>query len=727
MKMYSTKKALTLSVLSLAVCFAMLLGTTFAWFTDSVTSANNIIKSGNLNVEMYWADGTKAVPTERDGWTDASTGAIFDYDNWEPGYVQVRHIRIANEGSLSLKYKVMIVANGEVTDLADVIDVYYVDPAEQIADRTELTDNKKLGNLTTVLSNLGETGSGKLTAGAEDTVTLALKMQETVGNEYMNKSIGTDFSVLLVATQLAYENDSFDDQYDADADYAVSVKTAKQFADAIKSGEKLILENDIAITEAITVNGDAVVDLNGKTLDASGMTGEKLGRPFHLSEGSSLTINAVGAEVKLGGHGLVNVPAEVKNADITINGGSFVGETQSGTLIRLRNGNENVNIVLNDVVYNDTSASGYIVSTQGFEYTGAGTLTVNGGSYAANYGFQIYALTATLSGVEINTRGTAIEASGNDTYGFANVTAENCDITVAPGVQVVNAPAAGVAASHGGTLTIKNSTISGNMGAVYHVYNSGGHIVAEENDIDGAAADKVAKNDKPDAGSITIDGVSDKVVKVNSVEELSEVLANLTESVVIDAEGVTLDIGTAGVSVGSGMLAYNIPGNVTIKNLAVVGSFRGGNYLMYSGSSDQKIVFENCTFEPNGFRVMGMGMSGDEGCINSVVYNNCTFKGPVQTNFVANPNGVATFNNCTFTKHTTGNNYVMAMGGTHVFNGCTFDYTGVTQQDIGTVTTGSVNASNDSDNDYFTDVYLNDCTLINCGKRTYGSQSKIYG
>ena len=62
-KKYSTKKALVASVLSLVLCFSMLIGTTFAWFTDSVTSAGNIIKTGNLDVEMYWADGTQAVPS----------------------------------------------------------------------------------------------------------------------------------------------------------------------------------------------------------------------------------------------------------------------------------------------------------------------------------------------------------------------------------------------------------------------------------------------------------------------------------------------------------------------------------------------------------------------------------------------------------------------------------------------------------------------------------------
>ena len=212
-----TTRALLMSVLSLLLCVSMLIGTTFAWFTDSVTSTGNIIKSGTLDIEMYWADGKEAPASAT--WKDASTGAIFDYDKWEPGYTEVRHIKIANEGTLALKYKVNIVANGEVSNLADVIDVYYFDPAVQVANRTDLTNANKLGTLTEVLAKLGETGNGELLADASDTITLAFKMQETAGNEYQKKSIGTDFSVQLIATQLTYENDSFDGLYDKDSKY----------------------------------------------------------------------------------------------------------------------------------------------------------------------------------------------------------------------------------------------------------------------------------------------------------------------------------------------------------------------------------------------------------------------------------------------------------------------------------------------------------------------------
>ena len=507
-KRNSTKKALIASIVALTLCAFMLVGTTFAWFTDSATSSNNIIKSGNLDIEMYWADGTEAVPAEDSSdWLDASTVAIFDYDNWEPGYAQVRHIRIANLGSLAFKYKILVVAEGEVSDLTDVIDVYYLDPAAQIESGAALTDANKLCTLSEALANLELSGNGKLEANNADTITIALKMQDEAGNSYQDKSIGSSFSIKILATQLASEADSFGSDYDNGAEYLDSVANATELAAALNRGEDVVLANDIVITEAITVNGDVTIDLNGKTIDASGMNGDKLGRPFHLADGASLTVNATGADIKLGGHGFINVLATAKTANITVNGGNFYGTTNNGTFIRLREGTENVSIVLNNVTYNDASDNGYIISTEGFSKTGEGTLVVNGGSYTGNYGFQLYALDATLTDVEIITNGTGVEASGSDTFGFANVTVDNCDITVRTGVKVVNAPAAGVAASHGATLTVKDSTISGKMEAAYFVYQSGGKIIAEANTIDNAECKQGAYKNNGGAGSsITLNG-----------------------------------------------------------------------------------------------------------------------------------------------------------------------------------------------------------------------------
>ncbi len=238
-KKRSTKRALLLSTLSLLLCTTMLIGSTFAWFTDSVTSSGNIITSGTLDVSMEWADG-KTDP-DNTTWKDASEGAIFDCDNWEPGYVEVRHIKIENKGSLALKYQLNIVANGEVSDLADVIDVYYADSAVQVTDRAALVDDSKLGPLTQALAGVLDTASGNLAPNEAHIVTIALKMQESAGNEYQNKSIGSDFAVHLIATQMTSEEDAFDNLYDQNAILTNSAAAAQEALDNAVPGTTIQL------------------------------------------------------------------------------------------------------------------------------------------------------------------------------------------------------------------------------------------------------------------------------------------------------------------------------------------------------------------------------------------------------------------------------------------------------------------------------------------------------
>ena len=261
-----TKRALLASVLSVVVCAAMLAGSTFAWFTDSVTSAGNIIKSGNLDVALEWANGTESLDTAE--WKDASTNAIFNYDLWEPGYTEVRHVRISNKGNLALKYEIRIAANGEVSKLADVIDVYYIKDGKQITSRTGLTDENKIGTLSQVLAN-PYAAKGHILAGdnAADVATIALKMQESAGNEYQNLSIGTDFSIQLVATQYTSEKDSFDDQYDKDAPLNfVPVATADELTKAVADGENVSLTAPIELSERLEVKKDITINGNGNAI-----------------------------------------------------------------------------------------------------------------------------------------------------------------------------------------------------------------------------------------------------------------------------------------------------------------------------------------------------------------------------------------------------------------------------------------------------------------------------
>ena len=307
MTKYSTKKALISSIVVLALCFTMLVGTTFAWFTDSATSTGNIIKTGNLDVEMYYADGTKAVPAaDSTNWLDASKDAIFDYDNWEPGYAQVRHIKIANKGSLALKYKVNIVPNGEFSDLTDVIDVYYVDPATQIENGSALTNDMKIGNLTGVLDNLGISGNGELKAGESDTITIAFKMNEQAGNEYMNKSLGADFAVQILATQLTSENDSFGNQYDATAGYPETATLNRNDAtvdDYLTAGDVTVLLSDNAPEgsyKLLVSNKSVAINENGETVASYDIDLTKDGVKAENGNGYEVSIN-VGEALNLTG------------------------------------------------------------------------------------------------------------------------------------------------------------------------------------------------------------------------------------------------------------------------------------------------------------------------------------------------------------------------------------------------------------------------------------------
>lgn len=270
---YSNRRALFFSVVALIICIIMLLGATYAWFSDSATSPDNNIQTGNLDVEMYWAKGTEDPASTT--WTDASSGAIFKYDKWEPGYAEVRHIKIANEGTLSLKYQVNIVANGEVSDLSDVIDVYYLDPAVQIATGADLANAPKIGTLTDVLANLGETGSGELPAAAQGaesahTITIALKMQENAGNQYMNKSIGTSFSIQLLATQQTYESDAFGNSYDKNATFP-EVGNVVKAENEVKTVSIGNIKIDIPASAPVGSYEMAVSNKN-ETTDADGNT-----------------------------------------------------------------------------------------------------------------------------------------------------------------------------------------------------------------------------------------------------------------------------------------------------------------------------------------------------------------------------------------------------------------------------------------------------------------------
>ena len=106
----TTKRALLSSVMAMLICITMLIGTTFAWFTDSASTAVNKIQAGNLDVQLLMHDGRSYVDIGNDTSPIFGIGSIAQDNNaetlWEPGKTQVAYLAIKNNGNLALKYKV---------------------------------------------------------------------------------------------------------------------------------------------------------------------------------------------------------------------------------------------------------------------------------------------------------------------------------------------------------------------------------------------------------------------------------------------------------------------------------------------------------------------------------------------------------------------------------------------------------------------------------------------
>ncbi len=254
-KTKTTKRALIASVLSLLVCFTMLIGSTFAWFTDSATTGVNTIQSGNLKIGMYYANGTTD-PNSAD-WTNAEGASIFNYDLWEPGYTVANHIKISNEGNLALKYLLNFNIEGEIGKLAEVIDVYFVDPAVQVADRSTLASATPIGTLKEVLDGTISAPTGDLEATKSNIVTIALKMKESANNDYQNQSVGK-LTIHLFATQDTVENDSFGNDYDKNVTIYPAGVTNESFADNMVAvtSDGIYIENTAnGIKNAINAGG----------------------------------------------------------------------------------------------------------------------------------------------------------------------------------------------------------------------------------------------------------------------------------------------------------------------------------------------------------------------------------------------------------------------------------------------------------------------------------------
>lgn len=203
------------SLVAVVLCFATLIGSTYAWFTDSATSSNNKIVAGTLKVDLELLD-------KQSGWTSIKNdnAPLFDYEKWEPGYTDVKILKVENEGSLALKWKARFVSNVALSALAEVIDVYVLPSATEIGYPTRNLDGYELkGTVADFVNTIEQTTYGTLGSNEVAYLGIALKMRETAGNEYQGLNFGGAFDIQILATQVSLENDSFDNSYDQNATY----------------------------------------------------------------------------------------------------------------------------------------------------------------------------------------------------------------------------------------------------------------------------------------------------------------------------------------------------------------------------------------------------------------------------------------------------------------------------------------------------------------------------
>ena len=276
-KQKSTKRALLMSALSLLMCVSMLIGSTFAWFTDSVTSGNNKIVAGNLDVALYHTNGT-----DTDEEVTDTTKLFDEVALWEPGAMVWEKLTVRNLGSLALKYTLSVnvsdvsVVNGK--SLADVL---------KVAVMTEQPTRDNIKTATTQdLETFALKGEGVLDAKTGvDTFYVAIYWAPTADDNDYNiagEQLYATLGVNLLATQATVEKDSFNNQYDANAKYDVDIWDGKTVTDPVADADGVYHITSAAdLVGMMNVTGNSIykgktivldnnIDLGGRTVKGIG-------------------------------------------------------------------------------------------------------------------------------------------------------------------------------------------------------------------------------------------------------------------------------------------------------------------------------------------------------------------------------------------------------------------------------------------------------------------------
>ena len=418
----ATKRALLTSVMALVMCVVMLVGTTFAWFTDTASTGVNKIQAGNLDVDIIGA-GSEA-HLEKLNFTKAA-GAEGEALLWEPGCRYLTEgFKIKNAGNLALKWKaeinkedakteVVAGSNGkENMNLLDVIDFYIVKGTEENAPAVAI--EKFTGTL-----------SAKATS---DLYYIKGVMKTSAGNDYQDLTL-EGITITVYATQDTVEFDSFDNKYDKDAEYPISVTTGDELQAIVSNATAPV---NIVLTNSITTNNFVIPEGKDVTLDLNGRT----------------VTNAESHTILNKGHLTLTDSSADKSGQVI----SLKGNTAA-----LRNGDNAVCVVEGGTISRD-GANGntwHVVENFGkMTFNGGKVVLENGNGFAITNGWNYFdpGASTTHAVMEINALELDTDSSGIKNCRYGDLTVN--DVTVkSTGYWALSNDYLGTAVINGGTLT----------------------------------------------------------------------------------------------------------------------------------------------------------------------------------------------------------------------------------------------------------------------------------
>ena len=305
------KKPLLLSILMLITCLVMLIGTTFAWFSVSVSSGNNVIQAGNLDISVeYSLDGNT--------WKNLNGAKdLFQQGAWEPGHKEVVVLKVENKGTLSFKYKALLniyeeiigkTNTGEDIKLSDCLMVSTL--VQQTNPNENNVVNLAFGNAnsltyekTAKLSDFSEkeflNKDAILTPGAFEYIIIEIHIPNDFGNRVNDNGVDIPqikFGINILATQVPYEEDSFDNTYDLNAVHPTVIKINDSLYFAVEDSNvtnNTFFSNN-TFTHPVVLDGDnTTVTMNVTSTDAVEWLDGRFpacGNVFGSANGSMITV-----------------------------------------------------------------------------------------------------------------------------------------------------------------------------------------------------------------------------------------------------------------------------------------------------------------------------------------------------------------------------------------------------------------------------------------------------